>query len=145
MRINYVTLGDKSLPSVRHRMLIPGRYVGNAFISPVPCEADIHVFSKPFTQDEQAIESMLALSRTVPYIFDCWDNLFARRGIEQYYTEELIHRAVKVVTASEWLVKEIYDRTGKEAVLIQDPLEYPKREIKSLDIIKPFGSARRQT
>ena len=138
MEINYVTLGKSSLPSVRHRMVIPGKYCGGAFISPVPCDADIHVFSKPFTQDEQAIKSMLALARTVPFVYDCWDNLFCRKGMDSIFVNEMIRLSVKVVTASEWLVKEIYDRTGRNAVLIQDPLEYPKREIKSLDVIKPF-------
>jgi hypothetical protein len=141
MRVNYVTMADETMPAVRYRMLIPGRYI-DGYLSKIPVDADLHVFTKPYTSDETVLKCTLAMAKQVDYVFDLCDDIFQRSGPVPGFLKEMVKGAKCVTTCTDVVAKSIEDETGVKPVVISDPTEFSQKKIKSIEnpSVMWFGS-----
>jgi hypothetical protein len=142
MRVNYVTPAQEDMPAVRYRMIIPGEYIGEYEISMTPVDADIHVFCKPYTQDQFILKAYYDMSRRYNYVFDVCDDVFDREGDVPAYMKAMIDGAEKVTCSTESLKSRIHEVTGRVAFVISDPYEFDEGKIKSIEnpAVMWFGS-----
>lgn len=135
MKLNYVTLSDNTMPAYRYRMYIPGEYLGDYAITDSPVDADIHIYSKPYHQNEMLLSQHLQLAAGRTIVLDICDDIFTRKGPVPSYMRQLASMAEAVVVPTELMKERVKQETGRDAVIISDPCEFPEKPIK--DISEP--------
>ncbi len=120
LNINYVTPVGDEFASFRYRIRIPSsvmlwqsQYTDK---SHVDNNADINVFSKHWDSDVERIRS--CETKTV---FDVCDDHFDREKGDHY--RAMINHANVVTCNSENMRKRIIEVTGRDAIVIEDPIE----------------------
>jgi hypothetical protein len=130
MKINYISPMDETFASFRYRMQIPGealRVRGHEveFSKYLRSATDSVVFSKHFNYGELDVAiACRQLGQRV--IFDVCDNHFETEHKAHY--KAMIELADTVTASTEAMADIIKEETGREAVVIPDPYEYPERE-----------------
>lgn len=129
MRVHFITRSGPSLASYRLRTLFAQQAVGGT-IGPDWEDADVHVFSKHWDRDE------LALAKRSPCaVFDVCDEHFtstpdamaAFPWIRDHYYR-MCQVARVVTTGSQELARIIKEKTGRDAVVIEEPYEGEAQE-----------------
>jgi len=114
---------------------MPGEYLGDYEITGLPVEADIHIYSKPYHQNEMLLSMHLQLAAERTIVLDICDDIFIRKGPVPSYMRQLASMAKAVVVPTELMRERVKEETGREAVIISDPCEFPEKPIK--DISEP--------
>lgn len=135
MRLNYVTYCDETMPAYRYRMRMPGEYIGDYEITDLPVEADIHLYSKPYHQNEVLLSQHLQIASKLRFVLDICDDIFLRDGPVPDYMRKMAKMSKAVVVPTELMKDRVKEETGIEAVIISDPCEFPEMPIK--DISEP--------
>lgn len=132
MKINYVTQAGPDTASFRYRIGLPTRYLkleDEVFVTKEPVKADIHVFSKAFKEEDA--EMFMSCETTV---FDVCDNWFGNNN-KPGRTERIlpmVEKANLITVPTREMAKIVYETTGKPALVIEDPLEFPRVEPRPL-------------
>jgi hypothetical protein len=132
MKINYLTIATEDMPSVRYRMKMPGEYIGDYEITSEPVDADIYVFSKPYTKDVKQLRYIADMAMARPYVYDICDDMFLKGGAVAEFHREMIIGAGAVTVTSSVMKNRVNEETGVNAVIIEDPVEFERGEIKSI-------------
>ena len=127
------------MPAYRYRMKLPGEYlksIGNSYeITDLPIEADLHIYCKPYHQNEELLEATMQLASKRRIILDICDDVFKRTGPVPQYMRNMAKMAEAITVSTEYLQQTVMNETGCEAVVISDPCEFPQKQIK--DISEP--------
>ena len=120
MKINYVTAATPAIASYRYRAGIPASILARrheVVVGPF-VEADVHVFSKHFDYGEAELAKRCA--RTV---FDICDNHFLTEHEDHY--RRMVDAACTITCPTPAMCDIVRLETGRDAVLIEDPYEFP--------------------
>lgn len=118
----------ESSASYRYRTVIPGveltRLGHEVIITPEPVSGAVHVYHKYHLDEDQHLAELLPLTGGV---YDITDDHFDQplRDIGRLY-RRMAAQATALTCSSEALAARILGVTGRNAVVIPDPYEYPE-------------------
>jgi hypothetical protein len=139
VRVRFVSRSGPHLASFRLRTLVAAEAVGGT-VGPEWAEADVHVFSKHWHPDEwrQAKSSPCS-------VFDVCDEHFTSTpdALKVYpWIRDHYYRMCETVdvvtTGSHELARIIREKTGREAVVIEEPPEGPELPAEFCPPLRPF-------
>ena len=124
-KIVFIHRGGPIMASYRYRAEIPTqelRKVNGYQVEINGGEADIVIFSKPMSEDVELAKSVKAQGCRV--IVDIGDDHLAHQIVGPIY-KAMIDVADTLVTPTKEMAERLYRVSGKSAVIIPDPYEYP--------------------
>lgn len=128
MNISYVTSGNENIASFRYRILSPAQNLGNHLIIPsigtlAQKESEIVIFSKHWTYNDWSYANFCK-KRGQKVIFDVCDDHTEGKLSDHY--RRMLDVAHTITCNSNEMARIIKEKTGKDAVVIQDPVLSPR-------------------
>ncbi len=150
MKIAFVKTAGDTMASMRYRILLPAKALRerehevqlvDSYISPSDYAeekySDFHVFGKHFNPEVDFGTAKIAQSKGSAVIFDICDNHFGNQ-FASYYRN--MCALADYVTCNTPAMKEIiFQETGKDAHIIDDPYEYPEKEARFMPGQNPIN------
>lgn len=133
MKIRYVAPIDRTMASHRYRCIIPGQELANMGAEyeisiGLPEKGMVNVYTKHFNRD-----SMLEGIKETGGVFDVCDDHFNTPELAEYYKQMCLDADV-VTCNSTLMAKAIQAEVGRDAIVIDDPYEFPEIEPKIFDL-----------
>ena len=135
MKISYVTTGNDGIASYRYRIACPAVKLRDLHCQThvedkAKADADIVVFSKHWTYADWSYAKFCSL-RGQNIVFDVCDDHYSDR-LEEHY-RRMTDVADLVTCNSEEMAKIIWEKTGREAEVIPDPVLSLRKPYKKAD------------
>jgi hypothetical protein len=129
MRINFVSVADKSMASRRYHVDLPAAQLASAkhevTVATYPLVADINVFSKHWNYgDPVYAKGVQAMGGKA--VFHICDDHFETEHVDHY--RKMIHACDVVVSSTKFLARRVKEETGIEPVVIEDSFEGQKKK-----------------
>lgn len=138
INVSYVTTGNDTIASFRYRIAAPAQELQKHLIlssisNKASKDSNIVVFSKHWTENDWSYAKFCKL-RGQSVVFDvCDDHLVGK--LRDHY-RRMINVADVVTCNSEEMLDSIYEKTGKLAIVIEDPVLSPRM---AYDPTKPIS------
>lgn len=135
LAISYVTTGHDNIASFRYRIACPSNILAKKGIRPVidpkaDPKASVVCFSKHWTYNDWSYAKFCRL-RGQKVIFDVCDDHFQKEGLKEHYLR-MVDVANVVTVNSETMRQTVLEATGRDSIVIHDPVLSPRQEFKGV-------------
>jgi len=142
MKVTFVSQAGSHLASHRYRCLKPvellNKYTDNIAATTdrkANPDSDVNIFSKHFDRSGNFLSVASAEDFGYSTVFDICDDYFDRP--EGDYYRDMCERVDVIVCNTENMQTRIYEQTGKLAVIIPDPVTFPRIKPENKDYSEP--------